>query len=190
MRLALIGSGGGAREVNSGEGMLAGGGSVAGDRTPAKPPWSEVIVFWGVFLRQSTPLQEETASSDEASAHRKWWWRPRVQLRGENAGRRRMRGGRPNFGEAAVVGGDDLLEDFLRRGSPCPEVIVSSDEAGAHRRTASRRLNQLRGVNAGRRRMHCGRLNFGEAAVVGGDDFFGCSPPAEDPLTGGNCQLR
>ena len=109
MRLALIGSGGGAREFSSYERMLAGAGSVAGDRTPAKPPWSEVIVFWGVFLRQSTPLQEETASSDEASAHRKWWWRPRVQLRGENAGRSRLRCGRLNFGEAALVGGADLL---------------------------------------------------------------------------------
>ena len=115
---------------------------------------------------------------------------PRNQLRGANAGRRRMRGGRPNFGEADVVGGDDLLEDFLRRGSPCPEVIVSSDEAGAHRRTASRRLNQLRGVNAGRRRMRGGRPNFGEAAVVGGDDLLGCFPPAVNPLTGGELQLR
>ena len=109
MRLALIGSGGGAREFSSGEGMRAGGERAEGGRTSAKPPWSEVIIFWGVFLRQSTPLQEETASSDEASAHRKWWWRPRVQLLRENAGRSRLRCGRPNSGEAAVVGGDDLF---------------------------------------------------------------------------------
>ena len=38
--------------------------------TPAKPQWSEVIVFSDVLLRQSTPLQEETASSDEQCAHR------------------------------------------------------------------------------------------------------------------------
>jgi len=31
---------------------LAGGGSMAGGRTPAKPLWSEVIVFLGGFLRQ------------------------------------------------------------------------------------------------------------------------------------------
>ena len=55
MRLALIGSGGGAREFSSYERMLAGVDCVVGGRTPAKPPWSEVIVFWGGFLRQSTP---------------------------------------------------------------------------------------------------------------------------------------
>ena len=33
--------------------------------------------------------------------------------------------------------------------------------------------------------MHGGWLNFGEAAVVGGDDLFGCPPPARRPLTGG-----
>ena len=35
-----------AREFNSGEGMLAGGGSVVGGRTPAKPRWSVVMIFW------------------------------------------------------------------------------------------------------------------------------------------------
>jgi hypothetical protein len=29
--------------------------------------------------------------------------------------------------------------------------------------------------------MHCGRTNFGEAAVVGGADVFGYFPPAENP---------
>ena len=50
-----------------------------------------------------------------------------VHLRGENAGRRRMRGGRPNSGEAAVVGGDDLFgmfssgrEALYRRKLPAP----------------------------------------------------------------------
>jgi hypothetical protein len=32
--------------------------------------------------------------------------------------------------------------------------------------------------------MFFGGPNSGEAAVVGGDDLFGCSPPAEHPLTG------
>ena len=45
---------------------------MVGARTSAKPQWSEVIVFSDVLLRQSTPLQEETASSDEQDAHRKW----------------------------------------------------------------------------------------------------------------------
>ena len=39
-------------ELNSGEQMLAGVGSVAGGRTPAKPPWSEVMIFFDLFLRQ------------------------------------------------------------------------------------------------------------------------------------------
>ena len=58
-------------EVNSGERMLAGAGCIVGICTPAKPPWSEVMIFLGDFLRQSTPLQEETANSDEEGPHRK-----------------------------------------------------------------------------------------------------------------------
>ena len=34
------------------------------------------------------------------------------------------------------------------------------------------------------------RMKFGEAAVVGGDDLFGCFPPAEGLLPGGEHQLR
>ena len=67
---------------------------------------------------------------------------------------------------------------------------LTSGEKGAHRRTARCRVAQLRGATAGRRRMHCGRLYYGEAAVVGGDDLFGCFPPAERLLPGGGCQLR
>ena len=47
-----------------------------------------------------------------------------------------------------------------------------------HRRTALRQTAQLRRANVGRRRLCCGRLNSGEAAVVGGDDLFGSFPPA------------
>lgn len=43
----------------------------------------------------------------------------------------------------------------------------------------------LRGANVGRKRMHCGRMNSGEAVVVGGDYHFGCTPPARDLFTGG-----
>ena len=32
--------------ASSGEGMLAGAVIMVGDRTPAKPPWSEVMIFW------------------------------------------------------------------------------------------------------------------------------------------------
>ncbi|MFZ2692491.1 MAG: hypothetical protein WAX71_04165, partial [Trichococcus flocculiformis] len=39
----------------SGERMLAGGGSVVGGRTPAKPLWSKVMIFLGYFLRREDP---------------------------------------------------------------------------------------------------------------------------------------
>ena len=38
--------------VSSDEGMLAGGGCICGDCTPAKPLGSEVIILWDVLLRQ------------------------------------------------------------------------------------------------------------------------------------------
>ena len=107
--------------------MFAGGEGVVGARTPAKPQWSEVMIFWYLLLRQRSSLQEESVSFDERPARRK----------------------------------ADL-----------------------------RRVAQFRGANAGRRRLRGGRVNSGEAAVVGGDSFFGCAPPAEYPFTGGNCQLR
>jgi len=88
--------------------MLAGGGCVAGGRIPAKPLWSEVMIFLAVFLRQRTPLPEEIANSDKEGAHRRTDLRRVAHLRGENVSRRRMRCGGPNSGEAAVVGGDRL----------------------------------------------------------------------------------
>ena len=45
-----------AGEFSSGERMFAGGGCLVVGRTPAKPRWSEVIIFLGVVLRQSSPL--------------------------------------------------------------------------------------------------------------------------------------
>lgn len=44
-----------------------------------------------------------------------------------------------------------------------------------------RQTAQLRRANVGRRRLCCGRLNSGEAAVVEGDDLFGFFPPAKQP---------
>ena len=62
---------------------------------------------------------------------------------------------------------------------------VSSDERGARRSTAVLQIAHLRRANAGRRRMFFGRLNFGEAVVVGGDDLCGCAPLAKVTLIGG-----
>ena len=58
-------------------------------------------------------------------------------------------------------------------------MVVSSDEAGAYRKTDLRRRAQLRRANVGRRTSISRRLYSGEAAVVGGDDLFGSCPPAE-----------
>ena len=51
--------------------MFVGGEGVVRGHTPAKPQWSEVIIFWYLLLRQRSPLQEETASSDKSVVHRK-----------------------------------------------------------------------------------------------------------------------
>ena len=67
MRKVLVGRRCGAGEVNSGERMLAGGGSVVGGRTPAKPLWSEVIVFCDVFLRRETPHRRYCCFSNSSS---------------------------------------------------------------------------------------------------------------------------
>ena len=71
-----------------------------------------------------------------------------------------------------------------------PVRDVSSGEREARRKRLLRRADELRRENVRRRRGRGGRVNSGEAAVVGGDSFFGCAPPAEYPFTGGNCQLR
>jgi len=87
--------------------------------------------------------------------------------------------GRLNSGEAAAVGGDNLLGCFPPAGGLCPELGVSSDEKDAHRRRGSHRE-----FNSGERMLAgggcvVGRLFSGEAAVVGGDLHFESSPPAE-----------
>ena len=46
---------------NSGEQMHAGGGCVAGGCTPAKPRWSEVIIFWASVLRRETAARRKPA---------------------------------------------------------------------------------------------------------------------------------
>jgi len=70
------------------------------------------MIFLGVFLRKEGCCPEEIVSSDEVDAHRRTVSRRVRQLRGANAGRRTIRGGWPNSGEAVAVGGDDLLGVF------------------------------------------------------------------------------
>ena len=140
------------------------------------------MIFLDVFLRRKGCCREVVVSSDEEGAHRRTASCRGAQLRGATAGRRRMRCGWPNSGEAAVVGGDDLFGCFPPAERLLPEVVVSSDEEGAHRRTASCPVSQLRGANAGRRRMRGGRLNSGEAAWSEVIDLFGCSSSGRSEL--------
>ena len=73
-------------------------------------------------------------------------------------------------------------ETAIKRGSaPTRSAFIGGQScAGA----------ELRGGNASRRRMHCGRPNSGEAAVVGGDALVGGFPPAEGLLPGADSLLR
>ena len=68
--------------------MFAGGEGVVQGLTPAKPLWSEVMIFWCLLLRQRSPLQEKTASSDKSIVHRN------TDCAGEiNSGERMFAGG-------------------------------------------------------------------------------------------------
>ena len=141
--------------------------------------WRSVFFFLTYGAR-------EPASSDGASSHRKTAMGWLAHLRRADAGQRRGRCGWTYSCEDAVIGGDHHLGC-----SPPAEVSFaggnhSSDGADSYRKTALRRLAQLRRANAGRRRMSCGRLYSCEAAVVGGNRHFGCSLPAERWFTGGN----
>ncbi|SYZ78288.1 Hypothetical protein TART1_1072 [Trichococcus shcherbakoviae] len=136
---------------SSGERMLAGGGSMAGGCTSAKPRWSEVIIFLGILPPQRTPLPEENVSSDVASAHRRTALRQLVSF-----GEQMLAGGgciagvcntaKPRWSEVMI-----FLGILPRQRTPLPEENVSSDVDRTHRRTGLRRLPLLRRANAGRR---------------------------------------
>ena len=146
--------------------------------------------LFGSFPPAGGWLPGGTVSSDGTSSHRKTALRPVAQLWGTNVGRRRMYCGQLCSGEATVVGNDCLLGSSPPAKGILPGGTVSSDGASSHRKTALLQVSQLRGTNVGRRRLHCGRRNSGEAAVVGGNRLFGCFPPARGWLPGGGCQLR
>jgi hypothetical protein len=118
---SLIGGQPCAGYINSDERMLAGGRCVVGGCTPAKPRWSEMMMFWYLLLRQSSPLPEEFVSSDERFSHRRTALR-RLLSSGERmlAGGRCVVGGRtpakPRWSEVMII-----LCDFLRQGSPSQE---------------------------------------------------------------------
>ena len=167
----LTAEGGCISYLSSGERMFAGGHRFPGSRTPAKPPWSEVMIFLDVLLRQSTPLQEK-------SPYRRRELCQRSQFRRANVRRRTSISRRPKSGEAAVVGGDDLFGC-----SPPAEQPLTG--GNPYRRRGLCQLPQFRRANVRRRTLISRQSNFGEAAVVGSDDLFGGCPPARKPLTGG-----
>jgi hypothetical protein len=83
-----------------------------------------------------------------------------------------------------------FLGCFPPAGRLSPEMGVNSDEAGAHRRTDC--ANKL---NVGERMLAGGEcvvrwLYSGEAAVVGGDDFFGMFSSGGKAVAGDGRQLR
>ena len=101
--------------------MFAGGEGVVRGHTPAKPQWSEVIVFWYLLLRQSRSSPEETASSDKSVVYRK------IDSASEiNSSERMFAGGegvvrgltpaKPRWSEVIV-----LWCLLLRQNSPLPE---------------------------------------------------------------------
>ena len=130
--------------LSSGERMFAGGHRFSGSQTPAKPPWSEVIIFVYLLLRQSTPLQEEIT-------YRRRDLCQLSQFRRGNVRRRTSISRQPNSGEAVVVGGNRLC------GSPPPAEQPLTGGNPYRRRELCQR-SQLRRENVRRRRVICGRL--------------------------------
>ena len=112
-----------------------------------------------LFFNLWRPGASQPASSDGASSHRKTAMGWLAHLRRADAGQRRMSCGCLNSCEDAVVGGNRHWGS-----SPPAEVWFtggnhSSDGASPPRKTAMRRLDQLREANADRRRKQCGRPN-------------------------------
>ena len=150
-----------ASEISSGE-MFAGGEDIVRSLPPAKPRWSEVIVFWYLLLRQSRSSQEETASSGKRVGHRK------IDSAGEiNSGERIFAGGegvvrgltpaKPRWSEVIV-----LWCLLLRQNSPLPEETASSDKSIDHHK------------------IDCaGEINSGERMFAGGEGVVRGLPPAK-----------
>ena len=94
---------------------------MVGGRAPAKPPWSEVMIFFGDFLRREAPNRRNLSAPMSGS------------LIGEqpcagyiSSGERMLAGGRcvvggrtpakPRWSEVMII-----LCEFLRQGSPSQE---------------------------------------------------------------------
>ncbi|MPM72139.1 hypothetical protein SDC9_119112 [bioreactor metagenome] len=108
---------------------------------------------------------------------------PASHLRRENVRRRRLCCGRPNSGESAVVGGNNLFECF-----PPAEQPLAGGNALPEKGLVS--AISVPESNCSPEDIDIPEPNSGESAVVGGNNLFGSSPPTEQPLTGGNPYRR
>jgi len=93
--------------INSGERMLAGGGCVVGGCTPAKPPWSEVMIFFGDFLRREAPNRRNLSAPMSGS----------------------LIGGQPcdgyiSSGERMLAGGESVVGGRAPAKPPWSEVMI------------------------------------------------------------------
>ena len=121
--------------TNSGERMLAGGESLSGGRTSAKPRRPEVTFPWDRQLRQGPPSPAENASAGERVAPRRT-----VCVPATNSGERMLAGGQAYTGgrtsakprKPEVTFYRDL---HLRRGPSSPAENASAGERVTPRRT-------------------------------------------------------
>ena len=166
--------------------MLAGAGRGCGGCPPTNESSAEMTTSAARLLRRGQPLRELGLSSGERASHRSWASGNSLSSCGRMlAGAERGCGGCPPTNEhssevamsAAACSGEDNLY-----GSWCLPPGNAGSGCCDHYSAPVR--------NVSRRKKRGGRPNFGEAAVVGGDDLFGCFPPAGHPFTGGNGQLR
>ena len=121
--------------TNSGERMLAGGESLSGGRTSAKPSRPEVTFYRDIHLRQGPPSPAENASAGERVAPRRTACVLATSF-GERmlAGGESLSGGRPPAkpSRPEVTFYRDL---HLRQGPPSPAENASAGERVAPRRT-------------------------------------------------------
>ena len=122
--------------TNSGERMLAGGESLSGGRTSAKPRRPEVTFPWDRQLRQGPSSPAENASAGERVAPRRTACVPAT-----SSGERMLAGGQAYTGGRTSAKPRKPEVTFpwdrqLRQGPPSPAENASAGERVAPRRTA------------------------------------------------------
>ena len=145
-----------------------------GGRTPAKPSWSEVIVFREVFLRLKVPLVEAPIRFKECYKRQSYLDELRPLTGVAVAGNRLSSCGRMLAGAGRGCGGCPPINEgssevatsaarLLRRGQPLRELGLSSGERPSRRSWAS-----------GKNLSSCGRMLAGAGRGCGG-----CPPTNE-----------